>query len=69
MKKIIKFIIITLLVVTVLGYVYYSYEKTVFYNCTEAKIKGYYNIPKESKLYREALDRDNDGVSCEVDYE
>ena len=69
MKKIIKFIIIALLAVTVLGYVYYSYEKTVFYNCTEAKLKGYYNIPKESKLYRKSLDRDNDGVSCEVDYE
>ena len=69
MKKIIKFIIITLLVVTVLGYVYYSYEKTVFYNCTEAKLKGYYNIPKDSRLYRKSLDRDNDGVSREVDYE
>ena len=69
MKKIIKFIIIALLVVTVLGYVYYSYEKTVFYNCTEAKLKGYYNIPKDSRLYRKSLDQDNDGVSCEVDYE
>ena len=69
MKKIIKFIIIALLAVTVLGYVYYSYEKTVFYNCTEAKLKGYYNIPKDRRLYRKSLDQDNDGVSCEVDYE
>ena len=38
----------------------------IFYNCKEARQRGYLNITKDSKLYRKSLDRDGDGVACET---
>ncbi|ACZ07752.1 Excalibur calcium-binding domain [Sebaldella termitidis] len=66
MKRIILLIAVIGLILITAGYGYYIKEKETFYNCTQAKLKGYYNIPKESKLYRKSLDRDNNGVACEV---
>lgn len=65
-RKIILLMVVIGLVFIATGYGYYIQEKKTFYNCTQAKLKGYYNIPKYSKLYRKLLDRDNDGVACEV---
>ena len=38
----------------------------IFYNCKEARQRGYSDIAKDSKLYRKSLDRDGDGVACET---
>ena len=65
-KRIILLIAVIGIVLITAGYGYYIKGRKTFYNCTQAKLKGYYNIPKESKLYRKSLDRDNDGVACEV---
>ncbi len=34
-------------------------------NCTDARSKGCRNIPRGHPAYRQALDRDNDGLGCE----
>ena len=68
-RKIILLMAVIGFIIIAVAYGYCIREKETFYNCTQAKLKGYYNIPKESKLYRKSLDRDNDGVACEVDYE
>ena len=65
-RKIILLMAVIGLVLITAGYGYYMKGKETFYNCTQAKLKGYYNIPKESKLYRKSLDKDNVGVACEV---
>jgi hypothetical protein len=37
-----------------------------FKNCNEAKAAGRSNIPKGDRDYRPSLDKDNDGIACEV---
>lgn len=37
----------------------------VFSSCSEAKSKGYSSIPKNSRFYNPALDRDHDNIACE----
>lgn len=37
-----------------------------FDNCTEAYRAGYADIPRSSSKYGQHLDRDNDGVGCEL---
>ena len=68
-KKIILLMAVIVLVIIAAIYGYYIKNNEVFYNCTQAKIKGYYNIKKESKLYRKSLDKNNNGIACEVSEE
>ena len=68
-KRIILLMAVIGLVLITAGCGYYIKEKKTFYNCTQAKLKGYYNIPRGSKLYRKSLDRDNNGIACEVSEE
>lgn len=35
-------------------------------NCTEAKVRHLTNIPRSSVYYREQLDRDHNGIACQV---
>lgn len=37
----------------------------VFGSCAQARKAGQSNIPKSSKFYNPALDRDHDNVACE----
>lgn len=42
-------------------------DKGPFYyaNCTEARANHDTNIPISSKYYRQALDRDHNGIACQ----
>ena len=68
-KRIILLMAVIGLVLITAGYGYYIKEKETFYNCAQAKLKGYCNIPRGSKLYRKLLDRNNNGIACEVSEE
>lgn len=65
-RKIILLMAVIGLVFITAGYGYYIKGRKTFHNCTQAKLKGYYNIPRGSRLYRKSLDRNNNGIACEV---
>lgn len=60
-------VIVSFLTVTfLLTWYVKSHATPVFYSCTQAKAAGYHDIKKTSSLYRVDLDRDHDGVACEL---
>ena len=66
MKKIIFIIISFITICIILIGFQIRIERKIFYNCTESRKKGYYNIPKDSPYYRKSLDKNNNGIACEV---
>ncbi len=46
----------------------YSGPPVYFRNCSEAKARGYVNIPVGTAGYRPSLDGDGDGFACEPYY-
>jgi hypothetical protein len=49
------------------GHIIRPAPEGLYENCTDAHEHGAYNIPRDDPAYQRKLDRDGDGVACEVD--
>lgn len=60
-------VIVSIIIVLFLTFWYFKvHAAQVFYSCTQAKAAGYHDIKRGSPLYRLDLDRDKDGIACEL---
>ena len=62
MKKAIRII----LILNIIALMFVIIDKFNYSNCKEAFKKGHTNIKRGSIFYKKFLDRDNDGVACEI---
>lgn len=63
-----KGFIVFMILIIVLAVLLYAHggAKEIYHNCTQAKAAGKGNIKIGDPLYDRSLDRDNDGLACEL---
>lgn len=63
-------VLIILAVILLLIFLFWSIKKgdakSPPNSCTEAKAEGLYNIPSTSPYYQKRLDRNDNGIACEL---
>lgn len=65
----IHILVIAILIVllgTCVLFILKSNAEQTYYSCAQAHAAGVSNIPKTSSAYRLSLDRDKDGIACEL---
>lgn len=65
-KKLLLLVVIILLLVVFFWAIKKSDAKPQPSSCTEAKSEGLFNIPRSSPYYRPSLDRNSNGLACEL---